>query len=97
MHGPATATANISATGSGNTLVVTKSVATSTCAKRPATAFQPSSRELQKAMALPDTQEKNRIADYVPTNLDPKQSAAWLADNRERWTRVIQQNAIAPD
>ena len=25
---------------------------------------------------------KNRLADYVPTNLDPKQSAAWLAENR---------------
>jgi tripartite-type tricarboxylate transporter receptor subunit TctC len=55
------------------------------------------SRELQKAMADPDTQEKNRIADYVATGLDPKQSAAWLAENRERWTRVIQQNGIAAD
>jgi tripartite-type tricarboxylate transporter receptor subunit TctC len=55
------------------------------------------SRELQKAMAQPDTQEKNRIADYLPTGLDPKQSAAWLAENRERWTKVIQQNGIASD
>src|SRR5581483_2453441 len=55
------------------------------------------SRELQKAMAQPDTQEKNRIADYVPTGLDPKQSAAWLAAARQRWTTVIQQNGIAAD
>jgi len=55
------------------------------------------SRELQKAMGQPDTQEKNRIADYVPTGLDPKQSAAWLAAARQRWTTVIQQNGIAAD
>ena len=52
------------------------------------------SRELEKAMALPDTQEKNRIADYVPTHMDPKQSAQWLAENRDRWSKVIQQNGI---
>ncbi len=55
------------------------------------------SRELLKAMAQPDVQEKNRIADYAATNLDPKQSAAWLAENRERWTKVIQQNNISPE
>jgi tripartite-type tricarboxylate transporter receptor subunit TctC len=54
-------------------------------------------REVQKAMNSPDVQEKNRIADYAPTNLDPKQSAAWLTENRERWTKVIQQNGIAAD
>ena len=47
------------------------------------------SREVQKALASPDVQEKNRIADYTPTGLDPKQSAAWLKENRERWTKVI--------
>ncbi|HZQ61112.1 MAG TPA: tripartite tricarboxylate transporter substrate binding protein [Casimicrobiaceae bacterium] len=55
------------------------------------------SREVQKALASPDVQEKNRIADYTPTGLDPRQSAAWLHDNRERWTKVIQQNSIAAD
>jgi tripartite-type tricarboxylate transporter receptor subunit TctC len=54
-------------------------------------------REVQKAMSQPDTQEKNRIADYVATGLDPKQSAAWLADARARWTKVIQQNGITAD
>ena len=44
-----------------------------------------------------DVQEKNRIADYAATHLDPKQSAAWLAENRERWTKVIQQNNISPE
>jgi tripartite-type tricarboxylate transporter receptor subunit TctC len=55
------------------------------------------SRELQKAMANPDTQEKNRIADYTATGLDPKQSAAWLADARARWTKVIEKNGISAD
>ena len=50
-----------------------------------------------KALAQPDVVEKNRIADYVPTNLDPKQSAAWLAENRDRWTRVIQQAGITAE
>jgi tripartite-type tricarboxylate transporter receptor subunit TctC len=43
-------------------------------------------REVQKAMHDPDVIEKNRIADYAPTNLDPKQSAVWLRENREKWT-----------
>jgi tripartite-type tricarboxylate transporter receptor subunit TctC len=55
------------------------------------------SREMAKAMAAPDVQEKNRIADYAATNLDPKQSAAWLAESRERWTKVIQQNGISAE
>ena len=55
------------------------------------------SREVQRALADPDTIEKNRIADYTPTNLDPQQSAAWLAENRERWTKVIRQNSISAD
>jgi tripartite-type tricarboxylate transporter receptor subunit TctC len=52
------------------------------------------SREVQKAMAAPDVQEKNRMADYTATNLDPKQSAAWLRDSREKWTKVINQAGI---
>jgi len=55
------------------------------------------SREVQKALATADVQEKNRAADYTPTGLDPKQSAAWLAENRERWSKVIQQNGIVAD
>ena len=55
------------------------------------------SREMQKALASPDVIEKNRLADYTPTGLDPKQSAAWLAENRERWSKVILQNNIAAD
>lgn len=55
------------------------------------------SREVQKAMAAPDVQEKNRAADYVATNLDPKQSAAWLAQARDRWTKVIQDAKITVD
>jgi tripartite-type tricarboxylate transporter receptor subunit TctC len=55
------------------------------------------SSEVRKALATADVQEKNRIADYVPTNLDPKQSAAWIAANRERWTKVIHQAGITVD
>ena len=52
------------------------------------------SREVQKAMAQPDVQEKNRMADYAATGLDPKQSAAWLRENREKWTKVVNQAGI---
>ena len=55
------------------------------------------SREMQKALASPDVIEKNRLGDYTTTGLDPKQSAAWLAENRERWSKVILQNNIAAD
>ena len=51
-------------------------------------------REVLKALATPDVQEKNRMADYVAMSLDAKDSAAWLATNRERWTKVIQQSGI---
>jgi tripartite-type tricarboxylate transporter receptor subunit TctC len=55
------------------------------------------SREVLKAMTQPDVIEKNRMADYVATGLDPKQSAAWLRDNREKWTKVINQAGISPE
>jgi hypothetical protein len=48
-------------------------------------------------MAEPDVKEKNRIADYTATGLDPKQSAAWLRDTRDRWTKVINQAGISPE
>ena len=54
-------------------------------------------REVQKAMQAPDVQEKNRTFDYSPTGLDPKQTAAWLRDTRERWTRVINQSGITTE
>ncbi len=53
--------------------------------------------EVRKALALPDVQEKDRTFDYAATDLDPKQSAAWLAANRERWTKVIHQMGITID
>ena len=52
------------------------------------------SREVQRALAQPDVQEKNRTFDYVVTGLDPKQSAAWLKEARERWTGVVQRAGI---
>jgi len=55
------------------------------------------SREVLKALASPDVQEKNRLADYVATGLDAKQSAAWLKDARERWTKVINQAGITAE
>ena len=54
-------------------------------------------REVQKAMRDPDVIEKNRIADYAPTNLDPKQSAVWLRENREKWTGVIRKANITAE
>lgn len=55
------------------------------------------SREVLKAMASPDVQERNRQADYLPTGMDPKQSAAWLGTARERWTKVINQAGITAE
>ncbi len=52
------------------------------------------SREVLRALAQPDVQEKNRTFDYVPTGLDPKQSAAWLKENRERWADVVRRAGI---
>ncbi len=54
-------------------------------------------REVKKAMALPDVQEKNRFADYADTGLDSRASAAWLKDSRERWAKVIQRAGISAE
>jgi tripartite-type tricarboxylate transporter receptor subunit TctC len=51
-------------------------------------------REVKSAMAASDVQDKNRIADYAGTDLDPRQSAAWLRDKREHWARVVQRAGI---
>ena len=51
-------------------------------------------REVKNAMAAPDVREKIRLADYAPTDLDPKQSAQWLKDKREHWARVVQRAGI---
>ena len=51
-------------------------------------------RELQRALAAPDVAEKNRGFDYAPTGLDPKASAAWLRENRERWAAVVKRAGI---
>lgn len=55
------------------------------------------SREVAKAMAQPDVQDKNRIADYAATGLDPKQSAAWLQENRDKWAKVIGETGIGAE
>jgi tripartite-type tricarboxylate transporter receptor subunit TctC len=52
------------------------------------------SREVRNALAHADVQEKNKTFDYVVTGLDPKQSAAWLKENRERWTGVVQRAGV---
>ena len=54
-------------------------------------------REVNKALRDPDVIEKNRIADYSATMLDARQSAAWLRENREKWTRVIVQQKITAE
>jgi tripartite-type tricarboxylate transporter receptor subunit TctC len=51
-------------------------------------------REVKSAMAAADVQEKNRVADYAATELDPQQSAAWLKEKREHWARVVQRAGI---
>ena len=60
----------------------------------PNAVVQALNREMLRALAQPDVQEKNRTFDYVPTGLDPRQSAAWLKDNRERWAQVIKRAGI---
>jgi tripartite-type tricarboxylate transporter receptor subunit TctC len=60
----------------------------------PADIVQTLSREVQRALAQPDVQEKNRTFDYVATGLNPSQSAAWLKENRERWAQVIKRAGI---
>jgi tripartite-type tricarboxylate transporter receptor subunit TctC len=54
-------------------------------------------RVVLRALAMPDVQDKNRLADYVVTGLDPKQSVTWLKDNRERWAKVIARAGISAD
>jgi tripartite-type tricarboxylate transporter receptor subunit TctC len=53
--------------------------------------------EVQKAMAAPDSQEKNRIADYLSTGLNAQQSTVWLQENRERWGAVVKKAGITID
>ena len=53
------------------------------------------SREVRNALAHADVQEKNKTFDYVTTGLDSKQSAAWLKENRERWTAVVQRAGVS--
>ena len=53
--------------------------------------------EVQKAMASPDSQEKNRIADYLSTGLNAQQSTAWLQENRDRWGAVVKKAGITID
>ena len=54
-------------------------------------------RAIRRALASPDVQEKNRLADYLVTDLDARQSADWLKDNRERWAKVIARAGISAD
>jgi tripartite-type tricarboxylate transporter receptor subunit TctC len=63
-------------------------------ASAPQDIVQTLAREVKSAMAAPDVQQKNRMADYSPTGLDPKQSAAWLQEKREHWARVVQHAGI---
>jgi len=51
-------------------------------------------REVRKALAAPDVQEKNRVADYSALDLDARRSAAWLKEKREHWASVVQRAGI---
>ena len=53
--------------------------------------------EVQKALAAPDSQEKNRVADYSSTGLNAQQSATWLQENRDRWGAVVKKAGITID
>ena len=53
--------------------------------------------EVQLALATPDAQEKNRIADYLSTGLNALKSTAWLQENRERWGLVVKKAGITVD
>ena len=63
-------------------------------ARTPEDIVQVLAREVRNAMAVPDVKEKNRLADYSPTGLDARQSAAWLADKRAHWAGVVQRAGI---
>ncbi|MFL6574914.1 MAG: Bug family tripartite tricarboxylate transporter substrate binding protein [Burkholderiales bacterium] len=63
-------------------------------ARTPDDIVQVLAREVKNAMAAPDVKEKNRLADYSPTGLDARQSAAWLADKRTHWAGVVQRAGI---
>jgi tripartite-type tricarboxylate transporter receptor subunit TctC len=47
------------------------------------------SQEVARALSQPDVADKNRIADYAATGLDPKASAAWLANTRGKLAKII--------
>jgi tripartite-type tricarboxylate transporter receptor subunit TctC len=50
--------------------------------------------ELERALALPDVQEKMRAADYAVTTVRQKDAAGWVERARERWGGVIRSAAI---
>jgi tripartite-type tricarboxylate transporter receptor subunit TctC len=52
-------------------------------------------REVQKALAAPDVVEKDQKWDYAVTGFDEKQSAQWLRESRDKWTKVIDKQHIA--
>ena len=54
-------------------------------------------REVELAMNTPEVKELNRQADYTATGLNQAQSAAWLADARNRWAEVIRKSNITAD
>jgi tripartite-type tricarboxylate transporter receptor subunit TctC len=53
------------------------------------------SREIRAAHRLSDVQEKNRMFDYVATDMDPQQSAAWLRERRAHWAGVVKRAGIS--
>jgi tripartite-type tricarboxylate transporter receptor subunit TctC len=54
-------------------------------------------REIRAALAHPDVVARLKAADFVPTDYDPAQSAAWLRSARERWAQVVQRAGITPE
>jgi tripartite-type tricarboxylate transporter receptor subunit TctC len=54
-------------------------------------------RELAAAMQSKEVVDLDKAADYTPTNMNPQESAAWLADARKRWADVIMKAKIKAD
>jgi tripartite-type tricarboxylate transporter receptor subunit TctC len=56
--------------------------------------MQTLTRELAAAMNTKEVMELDRTADYLPTQLGPEASAAWLRDTRQHWGGVISKAKI---
>lgn len=66
-------------------------------ANTPPEIVQTLARELAAAMQSREVTDLDKLADYMPTGMNPQASAAWLADARKRWADVIVKSKIKAD